>query len=140
MIVQGGTTVQVYRIYNPADGPVPTNTVKRDGFACSPRAVTLNGPDVAALVRGLPDMRNYGPELNCGFDPGILVRMTDAKGGTFDIVACFFCGEIQLFRDGKIVVRPVDEARSQSTCGGLTMRALRVIAQKAFPNDPAFQE
>jgi hypothetical protein len=139
-IVQAATTVQVYRIYDPEDGPVPKNTVKRDGFACSHRPVTPNGPDVAALVRGLPDMRNYGPELNCGFDPGILVRMIDAKGSTFDIVACFFCGEIQLFRDGKIVVRPVREARSQSTCGGLTMHALRVISQKAFPNDPAFQE
>jgi hypothetical protein len=101
-------------------------------------AEVLSGPiavaedDARLLASILRDPKTYSWESakGCKFDPGVAIRFAGGTSTT-DVVFCFHCDEIQIYRDGKRVGgEDIDNARSR----------LAAIMQHIFPDDQEIQK
>ncbi len=136
-IVTSAKEVVVFRVADDTGKPEDHRTVAMDGLKCD-ASNTITGPVLQKVVASFSDVTNFGVEYLCDFDPAIIMRFkTDA--GTVDIVVCFGCGEMQVFRDGRIVHRPFQFAASQNSFHKAAHTAFVALARKAFPDDPIIQ-
>ncbi len=124
-IVNSAATVEAYLI-DPAGG---------DGVQEAMSAYTMReGPvlvpgDVVGALRGvLLDWRSYEWEVAKACEPrfGPRIRFAD-PAGTVDVLLCFTCDQLLIFRDGaRVGQRDFDPIRSQ----------LAEAVQRLFPEEP----
>ena len=134
------TTAKEVTVFRVASGgkEYQETTELIDDFHCEPTPGKVSGEPLQKLVAAFSDMKNFGGEFMCDFDPGILIRFkTDA--GILDMVVCFGCGEMIMFRDGKIVRRELKWAETRNSFRRDARVALHALAKKAFPDDPVIQ-
>jgi len=132
-IVMKAREVMVFRIVeNETHGK---KLVPVDGNQCEAGPKTVAGPEVENVVKQFSNMSNFGVMLMCDFDPAVIFRFeTDA--GTVDVVVCFGCGEMMLYRNGKMIDREFEFANHKNTFRRDARRAFTALAKKAFPDDP----
>jgi hypothetical protein len=136
-ILNGAKEVVVYRIA-PDEGPKRTEVVKVDGYLCVAKPQPVSDPDLQHLRAAFSDTANFGQELTCDFDPAIIIRFRSDLG-TLDLIACFGCHEMMLYRDGKIVRRDLKSAQSLNTFRKDVRVVLTAIAKTGFPQASELQ-
>ena len=141
-IVQTAKEITVFSIvepdfYDEKDKPHYKNVaalISVDDEKCTPSPKTISGPDVARVASALTNVRNFGEELMCDFDPGIILRFRNSIG-ILDVIVCFHCGEMVLYRDTKIVHRNLKWAEAKNTFFRPAGHAFAAVAKDAFPDD-----
>ena len=132
-ILNDATEVTVFRV-------VPENKVERkmritiDGYNCESPPQVVSGREFRKAVTAFSEVRNFGGMLMCDFDPSVILRFK-ADSKTLDVVVCFRCHEVCLYRDGELVRRDLKWAESKSTFFGDARVGFTAVAKKAFPHD-----
>ncbi len=103
-----------------------------DGERCDPAPKTVSGAALARVVTAFADAGNFGGATLCDFNPGMILRFKTAVA-TLDMVVCFSCHEMALFRDGTYVHRPLKYAGGSFTFYKSARSAFSAIYKAAFP-------
>jgi hypothetical protein len=152
IIIGQQATDDVNKLYGGADGlRVVVSPEKVEAFRVgSPRtakddtadtiggAAIISGPvavdETAArkLAEILNNHATYGWDFakGCKFDPGIAIRFT-GEATTIEVIFCFHCQELQVYREGKKVGGEDFDAAS---------RPLTAIMKRLFPDDGEIQK
>jgi len=85
--------------------------------------------DLAEILRN-PGTYDWDSAKGCKFDPGVVVRFA-SRSTTIDVVFCFHCEELQIWRDGARVGGEDFDAASPS---------LAAIMKRIFPEDAEIQK
>jgi hypothetical protein len=139
-LVTTAKTLKVFRIVDPQQRTTRKKTVTLCGYECHATPGIIDGPEAWQIIAALSDATNFGGELMCIFDPGVVLRFASGTR-TLDIVICFSCSETVLYRDGTVVNRPYfgEFSHSKNTFRKDAKRAFTAAAKKAFPKDKAIQ-
>jgi hypothetical protein len=138
-LVNAAKTVRVFRVRPPNPNRKADPVVAIDKMTRDATPVEVAGPEVPQVIATMSNMAGFGQMLTCDFDPGIILRF-EANGHILDVLICFHCHEMILYRDGELVHRPFKWAETRNTFTGDARRAFLAIAKKAFPNDAEIQK
>jgi hypothetical protein len=111
---------------------------KEEGSEIIGGASILSGPvavdetTARELAEILRNSDTYGWDFakGCKFDPGVVIRFA-SRTSTIDVVFCFHCEELQIWRDGRPVGGEDFDAAS---------RKLAAIMKRIFPEDREIQD
>jgi hypothetical protein len=135
-IVTNATEARVFRIIDNLPPARRKHAEVIDGFFCDAQSLKVTGGATRNSLMALCDLRNFGRDLKCRFDPSVIFRFS-AAAGSLDVVVCFRCSEISLYRDGKAISRGAQGVSGgKNTFGAGAETAFVALAKKAFPKDP----
>ena len=138
-LVNTAKAIKVFRILKPQQKLKPEEIITISGNQCQAASASVVGPEVQQVIAAMSDMTNFGGALTCIFDPGVILRFeTDAH--TLDVIICFHCHEMVLYRDGAVVRRPFKYASTTNTFWRDADPAFTTIAKNAFPKDAEIQK
>jgi len=137
-LVKSARSITVFRIIDSEYHSKRKDLQATHGYKCGAAPVTVDGPEVATAVAALTEMKNFGGQYMCDFDPGVILRITSGKH-SLDIIVCFHCGEMTMYGDGEIIRRPYKWAKSYCSLRRPSYEAFAAIAKKAFPKDAEIQ-
>ena len=126
-------------ILDPERKAKPGSVITIDKLACNAKSAEVAGPEVPQVVAAMSNMASFGRITMCDFDPAIILRF-EANGHTLDVMICFHCHEMILYRDETLVRRPFTWAETKNTFTGDARRVFLAMAKKAFPNDTEIQK
>lgn len=93
--------------------------------------IPVNASLATKLVKALTDPNTYSylsDDKACLFNPGVRITFEDDRGESLDVLFCFECDVIAVYRDDKCVGgEDCDDGRA----------GLLDIMKQIFPNDPA---
>jgi len=138
-LVNAAKSVRVFRILDPERKAKPGSVITIDKLACNAKSAEVAGPEVPQVVAAMSNMASFGRITMCDFDPAIILRF-EANGHTLDVMICFHCHEMILYRDETLVRRPFTWAETKNTFTGDARRVFLAMAKKAFPNDTEIQK
>ena len=138
-LVMESKIIKVFRALGAENKTKPGKVITIDGQKCDVTPVIVNGPKVEKVALALSDMGNFGEMFMCIFNPGVILRFEAGKK-ILDIMICFHCQEMILFKDGVLVRRPLKWASTKNTFSKDARRAFTAIAKAAFPKDSEIQK
>jgi hypothetical protein len=119
---------RVARLHKILKGENP-ETIGGAGILSGPVAVDeATARDLAEILKSA-DTYGWDFAKGCKFDPGVAIRFI-GKSSTTDVLFCFHCEELQVWRDGKRVGGEDFDADSHR---------LRAIMKRIFPDDEEIQ-
>ena len=123
--------VEAYRVaplHNMPKGEDP-KTIGGAGMLSGPVTVDEESSRELTEILRNPGTYDWDSAKGCKFDPGVVVRFA-SKLSTIDVVFCFHCEELQIWRDGARVGGEDFDAASHK---------LAAIMKRIFPEDPEIQ-
>ena len=123
--------VEAYRVaplHKIPKGETP-ETVGGAGILSGPVAVDeATARDLAEILKSA-DTYRWDSAKACKFDPGVAIRFI-GKSSTTDVLFCFHCEELQVWRDGKRVGGEDFDA---------DRKRIAAIMKRIFPDDEGIQ-
>jgi hypothetical protein len=107
----------------------PPETIGGAGMLSGPVTVDENSARELADILRNPGTFDWDSAKGCKFDPGVVIRFI-SKTTTIDVVFCFHCEELQIWRDDTRVGGEDFDAASHR---------LAAIMKRIFPEDPEIQ-
>lgn len=105
-------------------------TIAGATIVSGPVAVDENTARELAEILKSPNTYGWDFAKGCKFDPGVVIRFA-SQSSAVDVVFCFHCEELQIYRDGKRVGGEDFDAASNR---------LAAIMKRVFPDDEEIQK
>jgi hypothetical protein len=123
--------VEAYRVASPHKSPKGDEPETIGGANVVSGPVVVDAKAARDLAEILRNSDTYGWDFakGCKFDPGVVIRFA-GKTTTIDVVFCFHCEELQIWRDGARVGGEDFDAASGK---------LAAIMKRIFPEDEEIQ-
>ena len=138
-LVMGAKTIKVFRVAGSERKINRNKLIEIDGEMCVTTPAAIRGAKVEKAALALSDMGNFGEMFMCIFYPGVILRFEE-NAKTLDVMICFHCREMILFKNGVLVRRPLKWASTKNTFSKNARRAFAEIAKAAFPKDAEIQK
>lgn len=100
------------------------------GHSFSTKGATPTADDAKNLHATFHALNAYTPISGCGFQPGVLVRLTRGEH-RLDLLICFSCEDMMAALDGKLA--------GGAGLSDLGVGSLRAVFRRVFPDDSAFK-